>query len=279
MYLGTVGHYSDESLSEQLYQDDLVTRWFACFLQGRRNGILRERSVTVGYSSLPVDKGGNFTWNHLSVSEWPPAEARPLRLYFGPDSLLSFAVPTWRMDSLLLRNSMEQPTYTFDTASVEGFRGPRFAAALPRRTIAFMSRPLALPLLWVGVPRMSIFVRSNAIKFPLHVQIYEVDPLGEKYFVNRINWTARHWDAGSAGIVEGRGIAHAHCFRGGSRIRVVVTNLDVTNGSVLGSYPFVLPLFSSADVTIYHGAEHPSYIELPIAAGCVPDEGQRASTR
>src|ERR1041384_2414988 len=108
------------------------------------------------------------------------------------------------------------------------------------------SRPRLSPagVMWVGAPSMSLFVRSDHVKFPVHVQIYEVDELGAKYFINRINYIARGWEPGSTGVIAAIGIPHAHKFMQGHRIRVEITNMDKTNRLVLGSYPFVAPVFA-----------------------------------
>jgi len=111
---------------------------------------------------------------------------------------------------------------------------------------------------------MELHVSSSASKLPLHAQVYEVDTAGAKYFVNRINYTARHWPGGE-GVIDATGLAHAHTFHGGSRVRIELTNIDVTNRIDLGSYPFVLPVFADAEVEIYADAARPSYIELPLA--------------
>ena len=111
---------------------------------------------------------------------------------------------------------------------------------------------------------MRLYVASESEKFPLHAQIYEVDGSGKKYFINRINFTARHWRPGDAEWIGAEGIPHAHMFSAGSRIRIELTNIDKTNRPVMGIYPFVLPLFAKSSVTVSFGADHPSYIELPV---------------
>ena len=107
---------------------------------------------------------------------------------------------------------------------------------------------------------MHIYVRSDNTKFPVHAQIYELDSAGNKYFVNRIDYTARHWLAGAEGVVDVEGIPHAHKFTQGHRIHIELTNIDVTNRLLLGSYPFVVPIFEQTSVTIAMDATHQSYI-------------------
>jgi predicted acyl esterase len=263
LYAGTQGHWSDESPQEAAYQSDQTTRWLKNFLQRQPTGILDEPPVTYAASSLPMDSAGYFTWTRTQVPEWPPAGVHPVQLYLGPDSALLF-VPPAQPGSFLLRNDYLNSAYSFDTGYVEGFKGVRFDAVLPQKTFAFMSGPLPPGVTWIGVPRMSLRVQSADEKFPLHVQIYEVDSLGRKYFINRINYTARHWHAGSTLTVEAEGIPHAHHFTGGSRIRIEITNIDRTNRIQPGPYPFVVPIFANAGATISWDAANPSYVEIPM---------------
>ena len=264
LYLGTLGHFSDQAESEKLYQYDQVTRWLAHYLKGANNGIDSEPVYTYAASTLPMDSAGYFSWERTGLGDWPPPGVQPYRLYLSPDSSLTFSAPSGPGPPLFVQNLHVDSAYTFDTGYIEGFRGPVFEQALPKSTVAFESPPLPWDVEWVGAPRMELNVSSPDGKFPLHAQIYEIDASGTKYFINRINYTARNWPGG-AGVVDAAGIAHAHRFHGGSRIRVELTNIDVTNRIELGSYPFVLPVFDNAAVTIYADALRPSYIELPLA--------------
>jgi predicted acyl esterase len=264
IYLGTRGHFSDQVESERLYQYDQVSRWLGYFLKNQQNGILNESPVTYAYSSLPMDTAGYFLWTRVGESSWPPSGIQPVRFYLNADSSLSYTAPSAQPDSFILNNNYLNPSYTFDTAYIEGFRGSRFDAALPKHTIAFTSSPLPSDISWIGVPKMNLSVRSAFEKFPLQAQIYEVDSLGDKYFINRINYTARHWSPGTQGIVDAEGAPHTHKFMKGNRIRIELTNIDVTNRIVWGEYPFVVPIFAQASATIYSGLLHDSYIELPM---------------
>ncbi len=263
LYLGTQGHYSDEIGTEQFFQFDHITRWFQQILQGQPSGILTERPITYALSSLPLDTAGNFRWTRDSVSAWPPPGTHPLRLYLGHSHMLTVNGSDRRADSVVIFNRYANHNYTFDTAYIEGFRGKRFDSVIPQSRTEFTTEPLRSDLVWAGVPRMSLFVRSAFPVFPLHAQVYEVDTTGREYFINRINYTARHWRNGTTGKVEVDGIAHAHRFRAGNRIRVVFTNLDRTNRRMWGEYPFVLPVFKNASATVVFDKSHPSFIEIP----------------
>jgi predicted acyl esterase len=264
IYLGTRGHFSDQAESERLYQYDQVTRWLNYFLKGTQNGILDEPIWTYANSSLPMDSLGYFTWTRSGIDQWPPDGIQPVLFYLDAESTLTFEPSELHKDTLTLSNDYLSSNYTFDTAFIEGFRGVRFDALLPKHTIQFTSPPLDNEVLLVGSPKMRLYVSSDYNKFPINAQIHEVDSLGQKYFINRINLTYRHWQEGASGWIEAVGIAHAHKFLKGSRIRIELTNIDKTNRLYLGDYPFVVPMFAQAGVTIYSDVQHPSYIELPL---------------
>jgi len=264
LYIGTQGHFSDDDSVESYVQSDLIFRWFGKFLMHRETGILSQPPVTFAYSSLPVDSLGKFHWTDVAVSSFPPEGVSSLELFFNPDSSLTEIKRKSHHQPVTLENLYLNPKYTFDTAYIEGFRGSRFEKLLPQQRILFTSAALASDFYWIGEPSMKLFVSSQNKTFPLHAQIFEVDSLGNEYFINRINFTARHWKKGSAKWIAVKGIPHAHRFSAGSRIRVVLTNIDKTNRTILGSFPFVLPVFSHAGVKIFFDTQHPSSISLPV---------------
>ena len=276
MYIGSRGHFSDHVESERVYQYDQVTRWLGHFLKGADNGITDEPLYTYAVSSLPMDSLGYFTWTRQGVEGWPPPGIQNYRLYLSSDSSLRYTPPAVSLDSLYLENLYADSSYTFDDGFIEGFRGDFFASKLPRRALVFQSPPLPSDVTWIGSPAMKLYVRSSTDKFPLHAQIYEVDSLGVRYFVNRINFTGRHRTPGAADSVVADGIPHAHRFSAGSRIRIELTNIDVTNRIDLGSYPFVVPMFANAGVSIRMDAGRPSYVELPLAGSPTDVQGAAA---
>ncbi len=264
LYVGTQGHFSDEIEEEKQFQNGQITRWFNYYLQGVETGIMEEPMITFGISSLPIDSAGYFHWEHAYSDVWPPDSVHRVRFYLNADSLISFERPVQRKNSVIVRNEYRDSSYTFDMGFIEGFRGRRFESIIPRHTTSFTTPPLDSDLIWVGAPRMSVFVQSRYRVFPLHVQIYEVDSAGNQFFINRINFTARHWKRGSLRQIVVDGNAHAHRFLRGNRLRILFTNIDCTNRKVLGEYPFVLPVFHTASATLYFDKSHPSSIELPI---------------
>jgi hypothetical protein len=263
MYLGTGGHYSDVDYEEFSYQWRTIDRWLDHFVMDDSNGILDEPPVTYAASALPVDQDGYFSWTRRELESWPPPDMDRARLYLHGDSLLLFNAPVTTGDSITVRNDWNG-TYSFDEGFIEGFKGARFQAALPKDVVAFETPPLVSDMQWVGPPGLGLFLRSGFRKFPLHAQVFEVDTSGRKHLVNRINYIGRDWTPGESRYVELRGIAHAHTFTRGNRIRLELTNLDDQERVVWGKTPFVLPLFHQSGATLYLDSTRASYIEFPV---------------
>ncbi len=263
LYLGTQGHFSDEVVGEDIFQFEHITKWFQQFLKGAPSGIPGAQPIVFAASSLPVDSMGRFRWVRDSVPAWPPPGTHGVRFYLGHGRSLRMQPPAGRAETVVIENHYLNRAYTFDTAYIEGFHGRRFNGVIPQSRAEFTSEPLTSDLLWTGAPRISLFVRSGSPVFPLHAQLYEVDSSGHAFFINRVNYIARHWRRGSTQKVEAAGLAHAHRFKRGDRIRVVFTNLDCTDRPVIGEYPFVLPVFRNGSATLIFDRRHPSWIEIP----------------
>ncbi|HUN66679.1 MAG TPA: alpha/beta fold hydrolase [Bacteroidota bacterium] len=263
LYAGTQGHFSDEADSERIFQYSQVTRWFNYYLRSIATGIDTEAAYTFSMSSLPVDTDGAFHWTRRVSPRWPPVPLRMERFYLCPDSVLSVNPPEAVRYRLTLENRYTDTGYRFDQGYIEGFRGSRFQTIIPQQILSWSTDLLDSDLVWNGEPVMHIPARSGQTVFPLHLQIYETDSSGRSYFINRINFTARRWKRNSVGIINAAGIAHAHRFSRGSRIRIVLTNIDVTSRKQLGEYPFVIPLFRNTSVDIISTKRNPSWVEIP----------------
>jgi predicted acyl esterase len=263
LYLGTGGHYSDSIPAELAYQWSTVNRWHQEFTLGKSSGILSEPPLAVAASSLPVQANDFFTWTRSEGATWPPAGVESYRLFLLPDSLLMPVLVSGRRDSASLTNSYSGG-YSLDSARADRFQGPHFEQNVPRHILGFTSRVIQNDVLLCGQPRLHCSVWSGSVAFPLHARIFEVESTGVARLVDRINFVARHWIPGSAGIVEADGPAHAHRFSRGSRIRIELTNLDIDTRPGWGSAPLVLPLFHDAEVTVYADSAHGTYVEFPF---------------
>jgi predicted acyl esterase len=269
LYLGTGGHYSDDVQAQWTYQFSWITSWFSQFLQGNQTGILNQPDITYGYSSLPMDTNGYFTWNLRQLTTWPPSSV-PINFYLQSNGGLSFSPPTVASAERVLLNDYRDSSYTFYWAFWDDFQGDWFDSSFHQQSLVFQTTPLLNAVDWIGIPTMHLYVASDRDKFPVNVQVYEVDPQGNKYFVNRINYEGRKNVPGQLHAIDADGNAHAHEFKAGNSIRIEITNLDMTNRKLLGWYPFVVPVFERSNTHILMDANHPSYISLPILSSTLP---------
>jgi predicted acyl esterase len=258
---GTGGHYSDDPITELEYQWSIIGDWFGQFVLGYETGILSRPPVTLAFSALPVQSDGYFSWSRMELERWPIPWTRPVRLYLNPDSTLSSALPV-PPGIRIIRNDWNE-NYPLDSGFVDGFHGTRFQRNLPREVETFTSSPLASDLFWIGTPRARLHLGSYYEKFPLHVQISEVEPDGTRRLVNRIPFTARNWTPGDQRPVEMEGLMHAHKFTRGSRIRIDISNIDAESKFLWGNVPFSLPMFAVASAALFIDSVRSSYIELP----------------
>lgn len=264
MYLGTGGHFSDDINDQWQYQYSWITRWFKHFLRNINTGFFDEPKYTYAYSSLPMDTAGYFKWQHQAVDELQFQDVVSHKFYLHQGGDLKYSLPISSTGSVELINDYRDTTYRFDRAWIEGFKGSGFDAAFAKRTLVFETTPLQTNALMFGAPRISLFLKSSANKFPVNVQIYEVDSSNNKYFINRINYVSRGNAIDQILNIEARGFFHSHEFQRNNRIRIEITNIDKTNRKLLGSVPFVLPVFKYSRNEIFVNENYASYIELPL---------------
>jgi len=263
LYAGTGGHYSDDDAGEWTTQWSLIWQWHERFVRGVSNSIELPPDIFYATSSLPVGPDGQFSWMNSETATWPPAGGDSARFYFRADSTLGVDPPGPGEDSVVIQNLWDE-VYSFETGFIEGFEGVSFEAAIPTASVIFESVPLPQAMLWVGSPVLRLFLRSEEDRFPLHGRIFEVGSDDIPHLVNRINYSARNWTPGAAQWVEITGIAHAHQFSAGSRIRVEVTNIDRESRPDWGETPFVLPMFKRTGATIYLDSARSASILFPI---------------
>src|SRR5664279_655968 len=104
---------------------------------------------------------------------------------------------------------------------------------------------------------------TNIAQFNL--QVYEIKSGTTPYIVGRSNYTDRNVTPGVLKQLSFYGTAFSHIFQSGSKIRVVITNLDnIPNDPFLRTNPYVLPSLKRAYNRIYTNSANPTYIQLPL---------------
>jgi hypothetical protein len=150
-------------------------------------------------------------------------------------------------------------------AVYEEFTGSVFNSKFTKAQVHFDTDPLTSDLKWTGTPIVNMHYYSSANTFcQYNYQIYELTPDGTQYFVTRMNYTDRDYTKNSKRIVNFKGQAHSHIFKAGSKIRIVLTNLDTApiDSSFLGTNPFVLPSLQNGINYLY--LNNNSYVDIPV---------------
>ncbi len=264
MYLGTGGHFSDDNYDQWQYQFSWITRWFKHFLRNINTGFFDEPKYTYAYSSLPMDTLGFFKWKQHEINELPFQNIVHHRFYLHQGGSLKYSAPATTTEITKLINEYRDTTYNFERAWIEGLTGRWFDSAFTKRTLVFETSPLNTNVIMFGSPRINFYIKSSANIYPVNVQIYEVDSLNNKYFINRINYVSRGNQVGQINQVSVNGFFHAHEFQANNKIRIEITNIDKTNRKLLGNAPFVLPVFKHSTNEIFVNENYASYIEFPL---------------
>jgi predicted acyl esterase len=262
-YIGAVqGHGGDHSATEDQWHMQYFNDWFFHWLFGIDNGIM---NIRYQYASTIMPYNVN-KWTFVHDSSIVPFDQTTsnLRLYFnGRKKLLPIPGPT-KNNGISLANKVSR-RLTMKEAVDEEFKGSVFNSKFKKAEVTFVSKPLTYQYKWLGTPKINMQYKSSGNTFcQYNFQVFEVAPDGKSYFITRINYTDRNYVKGSKRIANFKGQAHSHIFQVGSRIKIVLTNLDTTptDSSFLASNPFVLPVLINS--TNYLFLNNYSYIDIPV---------------
>lgn len=262
-YLGAVhGHGGDQSVTEDNWHMNWFNDWFFQWLWGMQTPILSQAKYQYASTKFPVVNNQYFTFVHDSSHTLLRNISTPMRLYLNKSGALKTTVQSGS-NTVVLKNKITN-NYTLQQAVNEEFTGTNFNNKFKKDSINFLSAALATDMEWTGSPVIRLDYKSAASTFcQFNYQIYEVLPTGERRFINRANFTDRNYTANSRRQVTFKGMAHSHVFKAGSKILVIITNLDKahTDAAFFGTNPYVLPVMKNGDHTVYLSSN--SYIEFP----------------
>lgn len=263
-YLGAVhGHGGDISETEDSWHMSWFNNWFFQWLWDINTPILDEAKYQYASSKFPVVNNRYFTFVHDSSKTLLRNASVPLKLYLSKNGKLK-TTPQSGSSTEDLNNSVKSG-YSLETAINEEFKGTNFNNKFKIDSSKFTSDALTADLEWTGAPVINVEYKSSASTFcQLNYQIYEVLPGGERRFINRANFTNRNYVKNTRTISSFRGQAHSHIFKAGSKILVIITNLDRahTDAVFFNTNPFVLPVMKNGKHNVYLNSN--SYVELPI---------------
>ncbi|MCX7833373.1 MAG: alpha/beta fold hydrolase [Ignavibacteria bacterium] len=264
IYFGAVmGHGGDTSETENQWHMNFFNEWFYYYIWGIDNGILTRPRFHYAYTTYPRI---NNMWSfiHDSSSVWPISGVSGTKFYFSDSNKLNTYKTPVSVSTKYFRNNVIDNNLTMYEAVLYEFTGPVFESKFKKEQIYFETAPLTKSVKMIGTPKLNLKYRATANICQYNFQIFEVRSNGTVNMVTRLNYTDRNYTAGAIKTTLIDGISHAHIFQPGSKIRIVVTNLDTyypQDSAFLETNPYVLPVLVKSDNHIYL---RDSYIELPL---------------
>jgi len=271
-YFGAVmGHGGDTSPTEDQWHMNFFNEWFfywlfpSAYYPGLAD-LMTRPTYHYAYTTFPVN-GNMWSFTHDSSSVWPPAGSGTTKLYFNTNKKLLKTVNSNQSQTYSLTNTIKS-NYTMTQIVDDEFTGSRFKTNFKKDSTVFESNVLASDMKVIGTPKLKIDYTSNAKVAQFNYQIFEVSSAGVAKFVSSINYTDRKNTVNSRKQVLISGNSDAHIFKAGSKIRVIMINLDQRwNFPFLGTNPYVLPVMANVTSKMYLSSN--SYIEFPIV-GAAP---------
>ncbi|HEY5122787.1 MAG TPA: alpha/beta fold hydrolase [Ignavibacteria bacterium] len=251
-YYGAVmGHGGDTSGVENIWHMNYFNEWFFYYLWGIDNGIITRPRYHYAFTTAPTNSKGMWSFSHDSTTVWPPSTTN-MKLYFNENKKLSSTQVSDNNKTIDLKNNVTK-NYTLQNAVDDEFKGTTFNNGFKVASTYFETVPLTSNLKMIGTPTINLDYKANANICQYNFQIFEVFSNGIQKLVTRVNYTDRSYtkDLRKTSLIKGN--AHAHIFQAGSKIRVVVTNLDRVPSDTLflDKNPFVLPVMVNSTNNIY----------------------------
>ncbi|MBE2256219.1 MAG: T9SS type A sorting domain-containing protein [Ignavibacteria bacterium] len=263
VYFGAVmGHGGDYSESENQWHMNFFNEFFFHYLWGWNQG-LNER-IDYHYALTTYPKNGSmWSFVHDSSAVWPPQNISNRRFYFNNQNRLTptknnNATASSNIATGPLKNNVKMTDLVWND-----FRGTLFNTLFSKKEVKFIStQAFTAPTRMVGTPVVKLTYSSNVDICQYNFQIYEITSTGDTGFVSRINYTDRYYTSGQKKTVEIKGVSHAHLFQPGSKLMVVLTNLDTKPDDwFMNTNPHVLPVLKKGTNKLFFNE---SYIDIPL---------------
>lgn len=259
--------------------DTRIIRWFDLYLKGIQNGEDKQPRAT--YYVI-----GENQW-HTS-DEWMPKEARLVNLYLDSDGHANSLNGDGRIT--LEPAAPGTDSYVYDPEFPCGGEGDGFDDGLicPYKC---NSRQIRNDVLCYDSP---VLEQDVAIAGPLYAELYAASSAVDTDFIVRVSdvneeGTARNvsfgilraefrkgWDKpellvpGKVEKYEMEMYFYGMVFKKGHKIRIDVSSSELMESfpnTNTGTNPYEDPDPIKATQTIYHGAEYPSHVKLPVLYG------------
>jgi putative CocE/NonD family hydrolase len=270
-------------------------RWFDYWLKGIDNGIMAEAPITYQVMFEPKKS----IWK--TAQQWPLAEARETRYYFGQgpsnsvksinDGILGQNVSdrTGAKDEYRINYATTSGIATrWDNAVGGDFSYPDMTCN-DAKGLTYSTPTLKSDLEVTGHPVVHLWLSSAAADGDVFAYLEEIDSQGISHYVTEGELRASHralhdapydnfglpyhrsFDSDIAALKPGEPAElvfdlepTSNVFNKGNRLRLTITGADKDNAQT--------PVLEPAPiVTVYRDAAHASYIALPVVAG-VPEK-------
>jgi len=265
MYFGTFyAHGAEYSDPEDEYHTDFISSWMDYYLMGENNGVTDSVKYVYAASKYPR-QNYSWAWKRFSSAVWPPQGTQNIKFYFHPDGRINNAVHTGATDTMGFLNNIKDPSITMTEAVNLEFTGTQFTNKFGKTQLTFETPPLATETRMVGTPFVNIHYKPGTTIAQFNFQIFEIKTGTTPYLISRANFTERNVTPGALRQLYFYGTSHSHIFQAGSKIRVVLTNLDnISWDDFLRTNPYVLPSLKGGRHILYMNNSNQTYIQLPL---------------
>jgi putative CocE/NonD family hydrolase len=260
----TIGPWAHTSVGAFPYMLRESLAWFRAHLLGD-GGRVRTAPVRVFVM-------GRNRWKRLP--DWPPPGYQAQRWFLQPGHGLT-PQPPGAAPPDRYRYDPADPTPAVGGASLSENSGPRDNRGVEARkdVLIYTSAVLDQDVEVIGPVRAELFVQSSLPHTDFFVRLCDVDPRGKSSNISDglVRLRPGEPTAGPGGVwrVNVELWATAHCFLKGHRIRVQVaggSHPRYARNPGSGEPLATATTLCAADHTVYHDADHPSAILLPVSS-------------
>ncbi len=254
-----------------------VLRWMDRWLKDEPNGIDEEPEVTVLFETGMVDGELKPNWVE-TFAGWPvPGTERRVWNLATDGSLTQDALGEGQAGEL---------TYVYPIGTELVGNNAMFAVPpAPLGSLMYRTAPFGEDVAILGSARLILHVSAEAVDTDFMVALHDINPQGETLYLQRAflrashraidparsseHWTYHPHDRAEP-LVPGEVYEVVisfpevgHVFRAGHAVELAILAPSVTPSTDWGPMPIDLPGIN----TVYHSAEHPSRLELPVVPG------------
>ena len=274
----------------QSYGGDLEDRWFDFYLKGIQTGVDREPTARL-LVMVPPDRGTTGSSFYIGADAYPLPNTEMRKFYLGSggrantrlgDGVLG-ASPSGQPDKFVYDPKDPVPTMGGNLCCGDFLaRGAldQSKVELRKDVLVYTSAPLAEDLAAVGPVTVKLSAASSARDTDFTAKLVDVhlDDIAHNVLDRIVRARFRNGSKMPPSLIApGRRYEYtielghtATVFRRGHRIRLEISSSNFPHfdrnpntGRTLGEDA----QFVTATQTIYHDAEQPSYVELPVAPG------------